>query len=237
MKLSDRDLKLLVLLLLVAIIVCPIFFIIRPYNDKIAQRKQAIATKQEREAFLAKLDANRAFYNQSIELLDKERTKIVQDFAEGYWDENNIFFLADIEDNIPIAMNTLNFAMAEPTVISEDSVDPATGEVIEGLTALASITTIEYAADYEEFKEFLRNILNQDKRMVVTAVSADQDDETGLIKGTIVLNQYAVTGEGRSLAPASEEGIDYGTDNVFGDPAGYIPEEADDAEEAPADGE
>ncbi|MBR3040939.1 MAG: hypothetical protein IKI20_09890 [Lachnospiraceae bacterium] len=233
MKLSDRDLKLLVGLLLVAIIVCPIFFIIRPYNDKIAQRKQTIETKKEREAFLAKLDANREFYNNSIALLDSERGKIVANFAEGFWDENNVFFLADIEDSVPIAMNTIDFAMAEPTQISEDRVDPATGEVIEGLSAVASITTIQYAAEYEAFKGFLAKILdlNKNERMVVYAVSADQDDETGLIKGTIVLNRYAVTGEGRSLAPASEESIPYGTDNVFGRPSG-IPEEE---EEAPAE--
>ena len=227
MKLSDRDLKLLVLLLLVAIIVCPIFFIIRPYNDKIAQRKNTIATKQEREAFLAKLDANRDFYNKSIELLDNERGKIVANFAPGFWDENNVFFLADIEDSIPIAMKTVEFAMAEPTQISEDSVDPATGEVIEGLSAVASITTIEYSAEYDAFKAFLGKILdlNKNERMVVYAVSADQDDENGLIKGVIVLNRYAITGEGRSLAPASAEGIPYGTDNVFGKPAGVVEEE------------
>jgi len=225
MKLSDRDLKLLVLLLLVAVIVCPIFFLIRPFNEKIASTNQHISQLKEREEFLAKLDANRAFYNSSIELLTQERSKVVEDFATGLIDENNVTFLADTEIKLNMAMTTLNFTYTEPTSISEDSVDPATGEVIEGLTAETLISTVEYVCDYENMKEFLQYILSQKDRMVVTAFSADQDDETGKIKGTFTLNQYAVTGEGRTLKPVSAENIPYGVENVFGIPTGEAVEE------------
>ena len=231
MKLSDRDLKLLVLLLLVAVIVCPIFFLIRPFNEKIESTNQHINQLKEREDFLAKLDANRAFYNSSIELLANERTKIIQDFADGFYDENNIFFLASTEEDLNFAMTTMSFAFAEPTQISEDSYDPETGELVEGLSALTSLSTIEYITEYENMKDFLKFILDRDKRMVVSSFTADMDDETGLIKGALVLNQYAVTGEGRSLTPATAESIPYGVDNVFGKPSGIAEEEEAPAEE------
>jgi hypothetical protein len=229
MKLSDRDLKLLVLVLIAAVIVCPIFFLIKPFNEKIDSTNQHISQLKEREDFLAKLDANRAFYNSSIELLANERSKIVENFATGLIDENNVFFLAETEDKIGIALTTLNFAYAEPTPISEDSYDAATGEVIEGLTALTSLSTVEYICEYENMKDFLQYILDMDKknqRMVLTSFSADQDDETGKIKGVFILNQYAVTGEGRELKPVTAESIPYGVDNVFGKPAGIVEEEA-----------
>ena len=216
MKLSDRDLKLLVLLLLVAVIVCPIFFIIRPFNEKIDGANQHIKQLKEREEFLAKLDANRAFYNSSIELLANERTKIIQDYAEGLIDENNVFFLAKAEDDLNVAMTTLNFAYAEPTKISEDYVNPETGELVEGLTANTLISTVEYICEYQNMKDLLKFVMDRDDRMVITSISADQDGETGLIKGVFVLNQYAVSGEGRSLAPASAENIPYGVENIFG---------------------
>ncbi len=236
MKLSDRDLKLLVLLLLVAVIVCPIFFLIRPFNEKIADTNSHIEELKKREDFLAKLDANRAFYNSSIELLGNERAKIVQNFATGLIDENNVFFLADTEEKVGIALTTLSFATTEPTLISEDSYDPATGETIEGLTARTSLSTVEYVCDYENMKDFLQYILDMDKknqRMVLTSFSADQDDETGKMVGVFVLNQYAVTGEGRSLAPVSAENIPYGVDNVFGKPSGIAEEEL--VEETPVE--
>ena len=236
MKLSDRDLKLLVLLLLVAVIVCPIFFLIRPFNEKIDGTNQHITQLKEREDFLAKLDANRAFYNSSIELLGNERSKIVQNFATGLIDENNVFFLAETEEKVGIALTTLNFAYSEPTKISEDTYDPATGETIEGLTALTSLSTVEFMCDYENMKDFLQYVLDMDKknqRMVLTSFSVDQNDETGKMEGVFILNQYAVTGEGRSLSPVSAENIPYGVDNVFGRPSGIPEEELQ--EETPAE--
>ena len=73
--------------------------------------------------------------------------------------------------------------------------------------------------------------MNQKKRMVITSISAEQD-EAGNISGVFVLNQYAVTGEGRSLDPVSEENIDYGVDRVFGHPAA---EQVEEVEETPTE--
>ena len=221
MKLSDRDLKLIIFVLLAAIIVLPIFFVIRPFNEKIDSTTSHINQLKEREDFLAKLDANREFYNTSIVLLDGERTKIIADYAEGLIDENNVFFLAKAEKDLNLAMTTLNFAYAEPTTISDSYIN-TDGETVEGLTALTSLSTIEYVSRYEDMKSLLQFVLDAKDRMVITSLSADQDDETGLIKGVFILNQYAVTGEGRSLAPAGAESIPYGIDNIFGKPSGEV---------------
>ena len=48
--------------------------------------------------------------------------------------------------------------------------------------------------------------------------------ENGNIEGIFILNQYAVTGEGRELAPAVIPTVPHGVDNVFGTP-GYELEE------------
>ena len=61
MKLSDRDLKLLVILLIAVVIACPIIFVIRPYNSKINDTQAHIDQLKERQSFLAKLNENRQF--------------------------------------------------------------------------------------------------------------------------------------------------------------------------------
>jgi len=97
MKLSDRDLKLLVLLLIAVVIACPILFVLRPYNTKIQETEASIAQLKERQSFLAKLNENRQFYNDSIVLLTEERTKIINNYATGLGDENVVMFLANME--------------------------------------------------------------------------------------------------------------------------------------------
>ena len=224
MKLSDRDLKLLVIFLLAIVIALPIIFILRPYSKKIDEVEANIATLKERQAFLAKLNENRQFYFDSIALLADERAKIVQDYAQGLRDENTVMFLANTEKQIPIAMRTLSFAQTEPTKIS-DSYTDATGEYVEGLTAYTSYSTVEYVTTYESMKDFLSYIMSNKERMVVTSISADQQDEDGMITGVFVLSQYAVSGEGRELDAAKIPAMDHGVDNVFGVPSGLEEEE------------
>ena len=230
MKLSDRDFKLLILLLIAVVIACPILFVLRPYNNKIADTQAHIDELKERQAFLAKLNENRQFYNDSIALLDSERSKIIENYAKGLRDENTVIFLANTEKQIPIAMRTLSFTEGEPTQITEDSVNE-NGELVEGLKAYTSLSTVEYVAQYDAFKSFLAYIMNNEDKMVLTSVTADQDDMDGSIKGVFILSQYAVSGEGRELDAAKIPTMDHGTDNIFGIPSLMEPEEE---EEAPA---
>ena len=232
MKLSDRDLKLLVILLIAVVIACPILFVLRPYNTKIEDVENHISQLKERQAFLAKLNENRQFYNDSIALLTEERGKIVERYAMDLRDENNVIFLANTERQIPIAMRTLSFSYGEPTVISEATVD-SDGNVVEGLSALTGASTVEYVTSYESLKDFLKYILDNPNKMVVTSISADQSDADGSISGVFVLYQYAITGEGRELPPAKIPAMDHGVDNMFGIPLDLaeememeVPEEA-----------
>ncbi len=219
MKISDRDLKLLVIVLLAIVIACPIFFVIRPYDKRIAEVEAHITTLKERQAFLAKLNENRQFYNDSIVLLTNERNKIVQDFAEGLRDENTVMFLANTERQIPIAMRMISFSESEPTHIS-DSYVADNGETVEGLDALASVSDVTFTADYVALKDFLKFILDSDKRIVITSLSMDQNEDNGTIEGEFYLNHYAITGEGRELEAAKIPSMDHGLDRIFGEPNG-----------------
>ena len=229
MKISDRDLKLLVIGLLLIVIAGPIFLVIRPYNTKIAEVEAHIETLKERQAFLAKLNENRQFYNDSIVLLTNERNKIIDDFAKGLRDENTVMFLANTERQIPVAMTLVSFAEEDPVHISDSYID-ANGETVAGLDALTSVSDVQFTADYEAVKDFLQFILDSDTRIVVTSLNMDQDEDTGVIEGEFLLSHYAVTGEGRELEPAKIPSIDHGLERIFGEPNGDYGEEEGEGE-------
>ena len=219
MKMSDRDIKLLAIVLFIIIIVAPIFFILRPYKTRIEEVEAHISALQERQSFLAKLNENRQFYFDSIELLTNERTKIIADYAEGLRDENTVMFLANTERQIPFAMRALSFSEGEPTAISSSSVD-ANGEYVEGLAALTSFTAVQFTADYEPTKDFLKYILDRNKRTVVTTFNMDQNEDTGKIEGELIIAHYAVSGEGRELEDAKIPSVPHGLERIFGEPNG-----------------
>ena len=74
---------------------------------------------------------------------------------------------------------------------------------------------IEFASGYEEFKKFLEHIRDYEDRLVIKDIEVTYDNLTGLVRGSMVLSQYALLGPGREL-PKVESGINrLGTENVF----------------------
>ena len=72
MKLSDRDKKIILGIIFIAIIVLPIFLFIRPKIDDIKNLDNELVTLNERYNYLKELDAKRPFYESEIERLNTE---------------------------------------------------------------------------------------------------------------------------------------------------------------------
>ncbi len=214
MKLKDRDVKILLLLIVVAIIALPYVFFIKPTNEKIEGLKSEIQTLSERQAYLQALDQNRDYYLNSIEVLNASRDKLIANYPGGIKQENTIVFLRNLELTNPLSMLVISFGDVAEIPVSDAYVDEK-GEEHEALTALAQTNTINFTSTYEEMKSMLAYFNNYEERMVVSAISMDKNQE-GLLEGTFVVNQYAVLGTGKELAPAKIPTVEHGVVDVFG---------------------
>ena len=215
MKIKDRDVKILLLLLIVAIVVLPYLFFIKPTNEKIDGLTSEIATLSERQAYLQALDQNRDYYLKSIEVLNENRDKLIANYPGGIKQENTIVFLRNLELTNPLSMLIISFGDIVEIPVAEAYTDQ-NGEEHEALTALAETNTINFTGTYEEMKSMLAFFNNYEERMVVSAITMDKN-EFGLLEGTFVVNQYAVLGTGKELAPAKIPTVEHGVVDVFGD--------------------
>lgn len=215
MKISNRDKKILVIILIVAVIALPYVLLIKPTQEKEVALDGEIVTLTERYNYLDGLNQQREFYLSEIDRLTAERDVIIGDFAEGIRQENVIMFLRKLEFDIPIEMTTLSFAPNTITPISAGVTDE-NGNVTGAIDGLQTQTTVAYNCAYEDVKEFLAYVLNSDERMVVSNIGITYDDATGTVNGSFSLNQYAITGEGRELAPAVVPAMPHGNESIFG---------------------
>ncbi len=214
MKIKDRDVKILLLLLIVAIVVLPYLFFIKPTNEKIDALTAEIQTLSERQAYLQALDQNRDYYLKSIEVLNSSRDKLIANYPGGIKQENTIVFLRNLELTNPLSMLVISFGDVNSIPVSDAYVDQ-NGEEHEALTAKAQTNTINFTCTYEEMKAMLAYFNNYEERMVVSAITMDKN-EAGLLEGTFVVNQYAVLGTGKELAPAKIPTVEHGVVDVFG---------------------
>ena len=216
MKISDRDKKLILFVLLAAIIALPIVFFIKPKREEIVASTAKIAELEVRFNELKALQDKMEEYQNRIVELNTERDAIIDGYSKGILQENTIMFLRGVElSEKPISMTHLAFAEeVEETPITEDSVNE-NGDFVEGLTAKKYVTTVNFSGEYVNIKAFLNYIFNNPDKMLISSINMAVNPETNLIDGSFVLEQYAVSGEGRSLEQTKVEGLLQGTDYPF----------------------
>ncbi len=115
-----------------------------------------------------------------------------------------------------------NIEAAEGNTISDSestSESVETGQssksMLEGLISRDTELGIEFTSKYDEFKEFLAHIRDYEDRIVIKDIEVSYDHPAGLVRGTMVLSQYAVLGEGRELPEVVTEVDKLGTENIF----------------------
>jgi len=225
MKLSDRDKKLILGILLIAIIVLPIFLFIRPKIDSIKGLDGELVTLNERYNYLKDLDSKRPFYESEIARLTEERKELVKGFAKGILQENTIMFLRDAELSFPIEMSAENFGAYETTVVDSE------------LTALTTTTGVSYACGYDQIKDFINYIFTYSDKMTIPSISMKYKSETGMIEGSFDLSEFAFINEDDPVEQHPIPKIDRGgNEAIFAD---FLPviegEEEEEVEETPAE--
>lgn len=216
MKISDRDKKLILFVLLVAVIALPIFLFIKPKNDKIKALDDELVSLNERYNYLKDLSEKQPEYEAEIARLNAERDQIIDDFPGGVLFENTVMFLRNTEIHFDEDFRalTMSFAEDEETEITEARVNTA-GEYEEGLTAIKATTTVTYCGEYEQVREFINYIFTYKDTMILSLMTADLDPETNMIKGTFTLDQYAISGNGKEVKRTDIPSMLHGTDRLF----------------------
>lgn len=215
MKLSDRDKKIILAILLLAIIVLPIFLFIRPKIDAIKGLDNELVTLNERYNYLKDLDTKRPFYESEIARLNEERKDLVKGFAKGILQENTIMFLRDAELSFPIDMSAETYGEYQTTVVDSE------------LTALTTTTGVSYACEYAQIKDFISYIFSYSDKMTIPSISMKYKPETGVISGTFDLSEFAFINEEETVKQHEIPKIDKGGNEAIFAPILPIVEEED----------
>lgn len=198
MKISDRDKKLILFVLLVAIIALPIVFFIKPKNDKCKKMDNELVSLNERYNYLKDLTAKQADYEKEIARLTAERTAMIEEYPGGILQENTVMFLRGIEINYDTTrVEEISFVEPETNVVTEGSV--VNGEYVEGLTSIKEESSIKVRGSYKNMVEIINYIFTYKDKMVLSSVSLELDKNTNDIVGVFVLDQYAVEGNGKEV--------------------------------------
>lgn len=223
-NLSDRDAKIIMILLIVAVIALPYVFYSKETREDTEIQKAKNIQLEERYAQLQKMNENREWYLAETERLDKERDLLIASFPADVRPENYTMFLLNMEYNSQLNALDEMAKIAEDeelqrpgmegidgnSTVFVDTVAYGTNDFVpisepdaeEELQGIVNSSTITYFGYYSGIKYILDYIMNYDDPMIYKAIDMTYDSDTGVITGSITLDQYAISGLGRELAPA-----------------------------------
>ena len=213
MKISDREKKLVLGVLLIAIIALPIFFFIKPRIEATNELDAELITLNERYEYLKALYEKKPEYEAEIKRLIAERSKLIENYAKGILQENTIMFLRDAEVKYNLEFTVLDFSEDEKIHISDSYVDED-NQTVPALDAYKDSLAITYRGDYEEVKKFIDYIFNNKEKMLISNITMS-NGARNMIEGTFIFDQFAITGQGEEIEQVTVPKMPHKVDRVF----------------------
>lgn len=246
MKVSKRDVMLLIGFLGILAGVCSYFFVFDPYRQK-TEAIVAENTKLQNQIndLQTKVD-NQEFYETEIGRMLKAIDDIYQAFPVDVREEDAILMAINQEIISPMKLSSISISLVNDVEFTVDTAQEehsytyelgegdilgdGGGETAADTTAADTNgsndttgmlrnrqTTYNYTVSYEGLKRSIKHIMDQTNRMTIDSLTASFDDSTGLLVGSTTLNMYIVPyQEGKEYVQPNFSAVLLGTDNIFG---------------------
>lgn len=223
-NLSDRDTKIIMILLIIAVIALPYVFYTKDTREDIEIQQAKNTQLEERYNQLQEMNKNREWYLAETARLDEARDELIASFPADIRPENYTMFLLNMEYNS--TMNALekmeeiaeNEELQRPgmsgidgnTTVFIDTVSYGDNDILpisedgaeNPLSGVVNTSQLTYYCYYDGLKYMLDYILNYQDPMIYKSIDMAFDNSSGIVSGSISLDQYAIAGLGRELPPA-----------------------------------
>ena len=218
MNISKRDKALLLGLLGIILVAVSYFFVYKPSVEKKAELEAQLATLQQQEAELVDLENNMDFYLSEIDRLEGEKAEYLACFPANIKEESEIMYAVELENNVDIKFNSLNYGTPIDLLGSGEQV--AEGEDGEATTTAVGgyclPLTASYLSTYNGLKNTITHTNMHQNRMVIDQVTASFDASTGNLVGDMTINMFYMTGTENAYSEPYVPSMGIGVSNIFG---------------------
>ncbi len=211
-KLTQTQIQWLVLLLMVVIVAIAYRFGYMSFDSK----AKAIMTEnqqlQVRLTNLQQLEAQRSTFETDAADAKTQLDKIYSRYGTGISPEKSILFVNTLAQETGMEINNLSFTPETMVYSSTKQKEDGTPEVVLSSTQLS----IDFSVGYDGLKTCMDYINQYPQRMNVESFNAVYDQETGLLKGAMIINEYSMVREGAIDEKPEIGDVPVGIDNIFG---------------------
>jgi|LSQX01.1.fsa_nt_gb hypothetical protein len=225
-KKKGKQIKFIVSLISVGIFVISYFIIYERYADRTTDAYNEIEfirrQMRDREEMLIQEEEVLI----SLEEVKEQKQEIIDSYPVHIAKEDNFMFVEKLRENLNISImsldisdNTSFYKTILPAVeedIKHDGNQEDTDTQLTTMNGVVNTISMSFLTSYEGLKELSEYIRNYPEPTVIDNVSISYDSSTGALAGNLILKRFALTGTGKEYKGTYIDGIDIGTDNIFG---------------------
>lgn len=209
-NLTAKQTQYLFIALVVIIFIVAFRFGYRPIMDKTNEIKEQNKELQLKVDELTEVMENEAKYREELETAKTGVDNIAKKYPPGITPQKSLVMLKELETETKMRVSTIAFGQPEniytSTFVNENE---------ENVIANKKNMTINYSVSYEGFKSAIDFLNENVDRMSISNFTAAYNQETGLLSGTMNINQYYVTGLGREYEEPAVGDVSLSVNNIF----------------------
>jgi len=219
LKISEKDKKLLMVLLAFGILACAYFFGYQKLTVLTQKFEQETVTLRVKQKDLVEKNKNRETYITEAETLKSTSNVIFSNFSNSTSQDASLDFLNKIEmiTGTWIKSTTLSDTSQIYTFGSVSSTNPSSAGAkvyTTDMKGYKTTLTLTYEAKYSQWKSLIDFVNNYYSKNSIDSIAMSYNEVTGLVSGTMTLSTYAITGSQRPIV-APKFNLPIGTDNIF----------------------
>ncbi|MBQ9136345.1 MAG: hypothetical protein IJX66_09675 [Lachnospiraceae bacterium] len=206
-------------LLLGALLVVAVYFLVyKKYNEMAATINSSNIVLAERVDELKKYYDNLNTYNTEMTMMQEQIVDWLDEFPADVKEEDIIVLALDTEEAAYVAYTNINIQERKAfRTIPANMVQPAGMEnFASDIIFVERKTSYVNTTDYFNIKNCVEVINNCDDRLVISNITYSENEETGLLDGTIEVTFYSVIGTGKEYEPQVLPEYESGLLNLFG---------------------
>lgn len=222
MKMSKKDIYLLIGFAGVLFALLAIFYVYMPTMEKVEALKAENLQLDTEIADLQAKNDNKETYLKETKEMTTEMDGILQLFPVDAKEEDAILLTLTEELLSPMTVIDLimdpaeevDFEVYEQSAEGEEPV--STGEFVQ-LGLYKRPIGMHFVSSYDALKRYVNTVVQQTNRTKIVGLTAAYDENTGLLECNATINLYYIVGQdGKTYVQPNFSSVIIGTDNPFG---------------------
>lgn len=211
---------LLCLLVGVVLLIVSYLYGFNSFNTKKSDINDEIDTLNTQYTHLKQMYDNKDSYVEKTNTLTSDYDKLIDNYDADITNESVLMDSVTLEEktkatvtSLGMADNEMIYAFGALTSSNPDNAK-VTG-IHSDYAGISNNYTMTVVGSYNEIKDVLSEVLENDRRKVPTATSFTFDTSTGDITLNLSISEYAITGKDRKPSAVTIPTVQHAVDNIF----------------------